>query len=106
MSGSFAPDDPEAAAKAVALLKSLSHVGRLRILCSLVDQDMTVGELSIALREPQASVSQQLMRLRAEGLVRSSRQGKHVTNSLGRADIIPVIATLREAFCTKTGMDP
>ncbi|WP_431299806.1 ArsR/SmtB family transcription factor [Tabrizicola sp. BL-A-41-H6] len=99
MTDSFAPDDPEAAERAVALLKSLSHVGRLRILCSLLDRDMTVGELSAALHEPQASVSQQLMRLRAEGLIRSTRHGRHVTNRLGRADIIPIIATLRTAFC-------
>lgn len=46
------------------------------------------------------------MRLRAEGLVRSTRHGKHVTNTLGRADIIPVIATLRAAFCAAPCADP
>lgn len=56
---------------------------------------------------PSASpVSQHLMRLRAEGLVRSTRHGKHVTNTLGRADIIPVIATLRAAFCAAPCADP
>jgi len=99
MTDSFAPQDPDAAERAVGLLKSLSHVGRLRILCSLLDRDMNVGELSSALAEPQASVSQQLMRLRAEGLVRPARQGKTVTYSLGRADVVPVIAALRQAFC-------
>ncbi|MDP3263462.1 MAG: metalloregulator ArsR/SmtB family transcription factor [Tabrizicola sp.] len=106
MTDSFAPDDPEAAGRAVALLKSLSHVGRLRILCSLLDREMTVGELSAALHEPQASVSQHLIRLRAEGVVRSTRHGKHVTNKLGRADIIPVIAALRAAFCAAPCADP
>lgn len=95
----FSPDDPDAAAQAVALLKSLSHVGRLRILCSLLDHAMNVGELSAALDEPQASVSQQLMRLRAEGLVRATRTGKTVTYRLGRAEVTPVISALRHAFC-------
>lgn len=96
---SFAPGDPEAAERAVALLKSLSHVGRLRILCSLLSRDMNVGDLSATLGEPQASVSQQLMRLRAEGLVKAARHGKTVTYSLGRAETLPVIAALRECFC-------
>lgn len=95
----FAPDDPEAAARAVALLKSLSHVGRLRILCSLLSRDMNVGDLAQALGEPQASVSQHLMRLRAEGLVKASRRGKSVTYSLGRPESLPIIAALRASFC-------
>ncbi len=99
MTDSFVPDDPEAAKRAVALLKSLSHVGRLRILCSLLQRDMNVSELSTTLGEPQAGISQQLMRLRAEGLVVDCRKGRHVTYRLGRDDIIPVIAALRQAFC-------
>lgn len=99
MIDSFAPDDPEAAERAVALLKSLSHVSRLRILCSLLSRDLNVGDLSLALGEPQASVSQQLMRLRAEGLVKATRRGKTVTYSLGRPESLPLIAALRECFC-------
>lgn len=98
MEDSFAPHDPQAAERAVALLKSLSHVGRLRILCCLLDRAMNVGELSAALHEPQANVSQHLMRLRAEGHVSTSRQGKTVTYRLQGEDIIPVIAALRQAF--------
>lgn len=99
MPDSFSPDDPDAAERAVALLKSLSHVGRLRILCSLLQSDRTVGDLSSALQEPQASVSQQLMRLRAEGLVKCTRHGKTVTYSLGRSESLSVIRALRECFC-------
>lgn len=99
MTDSFAPDDPMAAERAVALLKSLSHVGRLRILCSLLDHDMNVSELSVTLGESQAGVSQQLMRLRAEGLVRDVRKGKHVTYALAREDVVPVILALRQVFC-------
>ncbi|ESW60421.1 MAG: ArsR family transcriptional regulator [Rhodobacter sp. CACIA14H1] len=93
------PHDPAAAERAVAMLKTLSHAGRLRILCHLIDGDMNVGELSDALHEPQASVSQHLMRLRAEGFVRPVRSGKHITYTLGREDMVPVIAALREGVC-------
>ncbi len=100
MTEEFSLHDPQSAERAVAVLKALSHAGRLRILCHLIDGEMNVGELSAALHEPQANVSQQLMRLRAEGFVRPSRHGKHVTYALDREDIVPVIAALRESFCT------
>jgi len=48
-------------------------------------------------------VSQQLMRLRAEGLVRASRSGKTVTYRLGRDDVRPVITALRRVFCATPG---
>lgn len=97
----FDPDgnSPAAAARAVELLKALSHVGRLQILCYLLDREMNVSELAAALHEQQAVVSQQLMRLRAEGFVRPYRDGKHVVYRLERSDIAPVIAALRTAFC-------
>ncbi len=55
----------EQAGRAMALLKSLSHEGRLQILCCLVDGEMNVSQLAEALRSTPVSVSQQLMRLRA-----------------------------------------
>ncbi len=91
--------DGEAAARAVNLLKALSHEGRLQILCLLLDQELAVGELAEALGVHQASASQQLMRLRAEGFVASERIGKTMKYRLLRQDIIPVISTLRDMFC-------
>lgn len=100
---SFAPGNPEAAERAVALLKSMSHSGRLRILCCLLDHDRTVGELSATLAEPQPSVSQQLMRLRAEGLVTCARSGKSVTYRLASPHVTAIITALRHAFCPDDG---
>lgn len=95
MTDSFAPNDPAAADKAVVLLKALSHAGRLRILCHLIERDMNVGELSDALQEPQASVSQQLMRLRMEGFVSPCRSGRNVTYRICSSEISPIIRALR-----------
>ena len=46
------------AARAVALLKSLSHEGRLQILCLLVGGDLNVTQLAEALGVSPVSVSQ------------------------------------------------
>lgn len=89
----------EQAMRAVALLKSLSHEGRLQILCLLLDQDMNVTQLAEALGTTQTNVSQQLMRLRAEGIVQTRRSGKQVIYQMARPEIAPVVSVLRDTFC-------
>jgi ArsR family transcriptional regulator, virulence genes transcriptional regulator len=89
------------AARAVALLKSLSHEGRLQILCLLVDGDMNVTQLAEALDTAPVTVSQQLMRLRAEGIVQSRRDGKSVIYCLARAEVAVIVKALRDTFCKR-----
>jgi len=89
----------EQAALAVALLKSLSHAGRLQILCLLVGGDLNVTQLADALGSPPVSVSQQLMRLRAEGIVQSRRDGKSVIYRLARKEVATIVTALRDTFC-------
>lgn len=91
----------EQASKAVALLKSLSHEGRLQILCCLVEGEMSVTNLAEALGSSPVTVSQQLMRLRAEGIVQTRREGKSVIYSLARAEVAMVVSALKDAFCRK-----
>ena len=90
---------PDAVAAAVDFLKALSHEGRLHILCLLLDGEQSVGALSDRLGMQQASVSQQLMRLRAQGFVSTRRAGKMVFYPVQRPDVKPVILALRNAFC-------
>jgi DNA-binding transcriptional ArsR family regulator len=85
--------------KATAFLKLLAHDGRLEIMCLLLDGDRTVGEIAEAMGTTQSFVSQQLMRLRAEGLVIASREGRNIRYRLGRSEAETVILALREAFC-------
>jgi DNA-binding transcriptional ArsR family regulator len=91
--------DAEAAGRAVQLLKALSHAGRLQMLCMLVDTELSVGHMAEMLGLAQASASQQLMRLRAEGFVAARRQGKTIYYRLARQDVVPVIRSLRDLFC-------
>lgn len=89
----------EALSKATAFLKLLAHEGRLEILCLLLDGGRSVGEICAALGLGQSAVSQQLMRLRAEGLVVATREGRSIRYGLGRAETAVVISALRQAFC-------
>lgn len=94
-SGAMAP----AVSKAATFLRTLAHEGRLEILCQLLDGPRTVGELEEALGLAQSAVSQQLMRLRAEGLVEAKRNGRFVRYRLERPEVRAFIALLRETFC-------
>ncbi|WP_135450701.1 MULTISPECIES: ArsR/SmtB family transcription factor [Tabrizicola] len=92
---------PEQASRAVALLKSLSHEGRLQILCLLIENEMSVTQLAEALGTNPVNVSQQLMRLRAEGIVQTRREGKSVIYSLAREEVAAIVAALRDTFCMR-----
>ena len=68
----------EKAKSASNFLKAISHEGRLMILCHLVSGEKSVTELEDLIAARQAAVSQQLSRLRLEGLVIPRRDGKTI----------------------------
>lgn len=87
------------AEEASAFLKAMSHEGRLMILCYLSSGEKSVTELEQLLASRQAAVSQQLARLRAEGLVSARRDGKAIHYSLSEPRAERLIAVLYEMFC-------
>ncbi|WP_153768763.1 metalloregulator ArsR/SmtB family transcription factor [Labrenzia sp. CE80] len=89
----------EQARKASDLLKSLSHEVRLLILCLLSEGEKSVSELEDILTMPQAAVSQQLARLRSDGLVASRREGRMIFYSLTDSEVRDIIAALYDLFC-------
>ena len=89
----------ESARDAAAFLKSLSHEGRLMILCHLGGGERSVGELETLLGMRQAAVSQMLARLRDEGFVSTRRDGKTVYYRLADERITSVINLLYGLFC-------
>ncbi|PKQ13931.1 MAG: transcriptional regulator [Alphaproteobacteria bacterium HGW-Alphaproteobacteria-1] len=93
----------DSAQKAADFLRALSHEGRLMMLCHLVPGERSVGELEELLGARQAAVSQQLARLRHEGLVRTRRDGKTVYYSLADPRALRLLELLYEMFCAPDG---
>ncbi len=87
---------------AANFLKALAHEGRLTILCHLVGGEKSVTELETLLASRQAAVSQQLARLRLEGLVRPRRDGKVIYYSLRDERTERMIGLLNELFCQES----
>lgn len=89
----------ENATIATNYLKAISHEGRLMILCHLATGEKSVTELERLLSARQAAVSQQLGRLRLEGLVRPRRDGKTIYYSLTDDKSRKIIGLVYELFC-------
>ena len=87
--------------RATDFLKALAHESRLLMLCILAEGEKSVGELEeiLALRQP--TVSQQLARLRADGLVATRRDGQTIYYSLASEEARVVIRAIYEVFCRK-----
>ena len=89
----------ENAREATEFLKALAHESRLLILCDLLEGEKSVGELETFLDLRQSTVSQQLARLRLEGLVEARRDGKTIYYSIANDRVRSVIGVLYTAFC-------
>ncbi|MEM7178555.1 MAG: metalloregulator ArsR/SmtB family transcription factor [Pseudomonadota bacterium] len=89
----------ENARHATNFLKALAHEGRLMILCHLVSGEKSVTELEELLSARQAAVSQQLSRLRLEGLVHPRRDGKTIYYSLGDDRARQMLEVVYDMFC-------
>ena len=95
-------DMMESAKKATEFLKALGHEGRLMILCRLIEGECSVTELEDMLAARQAAVSQQLARLRLEGLVKTRREGKVMYYSLADDKVERMIGLLYDLFCKES----
>lgn len=89
----------ENATRATEFMKALAHEGRLLILCQLTTGEKSVTELEELLSSRQAAVSQQLARLRLEGLVSHRRDGKAIYYSLKDERAIRMLELLYDMFC-------
>ena len=89
----------EHAREASEFLKALAHEARLMILCDLLRGEKSVGDLEVLLSRRQASVSQQLARLRLEGLVSARRDGRTIYYCIASDRTRSIIAALYASFC-------
>ena len=87
------------ATRASNFLKAIGHDGRLMILCHLATGEKSVTELEELLSARQAAVSQQLGRLRLEGLVQPRREGKTIYYSLTDDRCKRIISVVYDLFC-------
>ena len=89
----------EHAAEAARLMNALGNESRLMILCMLAEDEQSVGALNEAVPLSQSALSQQLARLRRQGLVETRRESQTIFYSLREGPAEKIIHLLHDIYC-------
>lgn len=87
------------AREAANLLKKMGNEHRLLVLCTLIEREMSVGELNQALPLSQSSLSQHLASLREADLVSTRRESQTIYYRLKGEEAIKIIGVLQSIYC-------
>ena len=82
-----------------AVLKSLSHPVRLKVLCQVIEGERSVNELTEFCGISQSAMSQFLVRMRAEGILSSRRESTFVYYSLADDKLKKLLRSIKEIYC-------
>lgn len=90
----------ESASEAAAeLLKAMANPQRLRVLCLLVEREMSVGEINALVPLSQSALSQHLAVLREKNLVATRREAQTVFYSVADGTVHDIIEVLHRNLC-------
>ena len=81
-------------------LKAMSHPLRLKILCTLGDQEISVQDIVERVGTSQSNISQHLAILRDKGILASRKDANRVYYRVGDGRTLQLISMMREVFCT------
>jgi DNA-binding transcriptional ArsR family regulator len=87
------------AAAAAKLLKSLGNENRLMILCALMNEELSVGQLNKLIPISQSALSQHLNYLRETELVQTRRASQNIYYQLNGDETIKIIDVLKSIYC-------
>jgi ArsR family transcriptional regulator, virulence genes transcriptional regulator len=85
--------------QAASLMKQLSNRNRLMILCTLMFEELSVGQLNDLVPLSQSALSQHLAGLREAGLVVTRREGQTIFYRLLGDEVGRVITVLKDIYC-------
>jgi DNA-binding transcriptional ArsR family regulator len=80
-------------------LKAMSHPLRLKILCTLGDQELSVQDSVERVGTSQSNISQHLAILRDKNILASRKDANRVYYRVGDSRTLRLISMMREVFC-------
>ena len=97
-------DLDRSAERASECLKAVAHPGRLRIVCQLMEGELTAGQLArgTGLRAP--ALSQQAAILEAGGIIERRRDAQSVFYRLAGPEAAALAKLLHKLFCRPSAM--
>ena len=80
-------------------LKAMSHPLRLKILCTLGEQEVSVQDIVERVGTSQSNISQHLDILRDKGILASRKDANRVYYRVSDSRTLRLIGMMREVFC-------
>lgn len=85
--------------RAARSLKAMSHPLRLKILCTLGDQEISVQDIVQNVGTSQSNISQHLAILRDKGILAARKDANRVFYRVGDSRTLQLISMMRDVFC-------
>lgn len=82
-------------------LKAMSHPLRLKILCTLKDQEVSVQDIVDNVGTSQSNISQHLAILRDKGILASRKDANRVYYRVGDSRTLALISMMQQVFCSQ-----
>ena len=92
--------DDEDIERASRSLKAMSHPLRLKILCTLGGQEVSVQDIVEQVGTSQSNISQHLAILRDKGILASRKDANRVFYRVSDSRTLQLVGMMREVFCT------
>ncbi|MEW8044202.1 MAG: helix-turn-helix transcriptional regulator [gamma proteobacterium symbiont of Phacoides pectinatus] len=97
------PSEPEIPNEDTTLtanaLKAMAHPLRWKILCSLGDDELSVGEIVEKTGTSQSNISQHLEQLRNKNIVTSRKEANRIYYRIRNGQLLTLIGTMRSVLC-------
>jgi DNA-binding transcriptional ArsR family regulator len=81
-------------------LKAMSHPLRLKILCTLGDQEVSVQEIVDSVGTSQSNISQHLAILRDKGILAARKDANKVFYRVSDHRTLRLISMMQDVFCS------
>lgn len=85
--------------KAELMLKQLANAKRLMILCNLIYEEKSAGELAKIVDLSSSALSQHLAKLREAGLVSADKRGQMVYYRISSPEAQALLSTIYLIYC-------
>ena len=93
------PTDDKDIALAARSLKAMSHPLRLKILCALGAEEISVQDIVEIVGTSQSNISQHLGILREKGILVTRKHANRVFYRVGDRRMLRLIGMMKEVFC-------
>ncbi len=86
--------------EAAQAIKAIAHPLRLKILCVLGDQEISVKDIVEQVGTSQSNISQHLAILRDKGVLATRKDANRVYYRIGDLRTLKLVGMMRDVFCT------